>query len=424
MLFLEIAFQFTSLLMASQVVFSRKITVKNSCKTTVWPGMHTGGGTAPDHVTGWEAVPGSEETFEVADNWTAGRIWARTGCVVQDGNFQCLTGQCGSGEGGDMTCMNTNTPPSTLAEFTLATAGEDNYDISLVDGFNVPLNIILSKSDCPQPTCMGNINPLCPPLLRTGLDSNGVNLGCLAACNAGFGAETYGNRACCTGSYNDPIMCGICGVDYYSLFKDNCNMSYAYAYDEKSESALWTCPSSPGSLSDYTIEFCPDGRDYVGSRFAGTEYLDATAKCTSQATSGPQTFSVPPSPSTTIAQGTLQVVATVATGLDGAAAIEIRPSPPPVSAATSPNAAAAVTSSAPAVVSGARLSLASSADQVVVVWETKTSTAIKTAGCKASAPAAVNLLLHPNEDEAVRGGQWLAPQKRAQKRSNRMTRVH
>jgi hypothetical protein len=29
------------------------------------------------------------------------------------------------------------------------------------------------------------------------------------------------------GAYNDPILCAICGVDYYSLFKDNCKNAYA-----------------------------------------------------------------------------------------------------------------------------------------------------------------------------------------------------
>lgn len=29
------------------------------------------------------------------------------------------------------------------------------------------------------------------------------------------------------GAYNDPILCAICGVDYYNLFKDNCKTSYA-----------------------------------------------------------------------------------------------------------------------------------------------------------------------------------------------------
>lgn len=43
---------------------------------------------------------GSSEDVEVSDSWTAGRIWARTGCVIQDGNFDCLTGNCGKGPGG------------------------------------------------------------------------------------------------------------------------------------------------------------------------------------------------------------------------------------------------------------------------------------------------------------------------------------
>lgn len=82
---------------------ARKITVKNSCGTTIWPGMHTGGTNAPQQVTGWVLTPGTYNEFEVADDWTAGRIWARTGCTIQDGKFQCLTGGCGLGTGGDIT---------------------------------------------------------------------------------------------------------------------------------------------------------------------------------------------------------------------------------------------------------------------------------------------------------------------------------
>ena len=89
-----------------------------------------------------------------------------------------------------------------IAEFTLVPNGEDDYDISLVDGFNIPLNIIPSQKSCTPPQCQVNINSLCPPLLRTGLDRNGLNYGCVSPCNAGFGDEKYGNRACCTGTFN------------------------------------------------------------------------------------------------------------------------------------------------------------------------------------------------------------------------------
>ena len=35
----------------------------------------------------------------------------------------------------------------------------------------------------------------------------------------------------------------------------NCPNSYAYAFDEPSGTALWTCDS--GLAADYTITFCP-----------------------------------------------------------------------------------------------------------------------------------------------------------------------
>lgn len=110
-----------------------------------------------------------------------------------------------------------------------------------------------------------------------------------------------------------------CGVDYYALFKNNCNTSYAYAYDEKSGAALWTCSCSP----DYTIEFCPAGSNYVGAKEASHEYVDATARCSNIATTFSTTFNVGPSPTSTATIGKLDVVATVATGMDGAAAIQI-----------------------------------------------------------------------------------------------------
>jgi hypothetical protein len=40
-----------------------------------------------------------------------------------------------------------------------------------------------------------------------------------------------------------------------SYFKSNCPNAYAYAYDESSESALFTCTST--LEADYTVTFCP-----------------------------------------------------------------------------------------------------------------------------------------------------------------------
>ena len=82
---------------------------------------------------------------------------------------------------------------------------------------------------------------------------------------------------CCSGSHNTPDTCPpsgellninsfykalnfVCfysnaGVSFYSYFKSNCPNAYAYAYDESSGTALWTCDST--KKADYTLTFCP-----------------------------------------------------------------------------------------------------------------------------------------------------------------------
>lgn len=81
------------------------------------------------------------------DDW-AGRFWARTWCDPQTNH--CETGDCGdklecAGAGGR--------PPVTLAEITLkGWAGQDFYDLSLVDGFNVAATVSYSYHLPPFPS--------------------------------------------------------------------------------------------------------------------------------------------------------------------------------------------------------------------------------------------------------------------------------
>ncbi len=96
--------------------------------------------------------------FNVPDNWASSRIWPRTGCVQKNGRFVCETGQCRD----SLQCSgSTGVPPCTLAEFNL-NPGNDWYDLSLVDGFNVPMSIETDKAGCKSPRCTKNINQNCP----------------------------------------------------------------------------------------------------------------------------------------------------------------------------------------------------------------------------------------------------------------------
>lgn len=133
-------------------------------------------------------------------------------------------------------------PPATLAEFTLDGVGnQDFYDVSLVDGYNLPLNVVPSVSGCGIPGCVRDLNDSCPTELQEIV--NGQVVACLSACEK-FNTDLY----CCRGAYSTPDTCH--PTNYSQIFKAACPTSYSYAYDDAS--STFTC-----SGADYQITFCP-----------------------------------------------------------------------------------------------------------------------------------------------------------------------
>ncbi|KAF8630526.1 hypothetical protein AX17_005403, partial [Amanita inopinata Kibby_2008] len=118
--------------------------------------IFTGGGTAPSHPTGWKADANTHVTFTVPDNW-GGRIWGRRACDFSSGSGpdSCVDGGCNGG----LLCTGTGVPPATLAEFTLSGSNNlDNYDVSIVDGANLPMRINNSVG-CGIPSCPVDLGP-------------------------------------------------------------------------------------------------------------------------------------------------------------------------------------------------------------------------------------------------------------------------
>nr|CAD1835014.1 unnamed protein product [Ananas comosus var. bracteatus] len=165
------------------------------------------------------------------------------------GAFSCATGDCGSAKtecsGGGAA------PPATLAEFTLnGSGGMDFYDVSLVDGYNLPMLVVPhggSGGNCTATGCLVDINSACPSDLKVvvaasvGGGSGGV--ACKSACEA-FGSPQY----CCSGAYGNPNTCR--PSTYSQFFKNSCPRAYSYAYDDAT--STFTCASA-----DYIITFCP-----------------------------------------------------------------------------------------------------------------------------------------------------------------------
>ncbi|KAJ7042308.1 thaumatin [Mycena alexandri] len=217
-----------------------------------WPkvfvGLFTSAGGVPSQPTGWETVSLSSITFSLPEDWN-GRIGGRRDCdfSTNPAASSCLDGGCTGGLICDVN-NDTFTPPFTLTE-------SDFVDVSLVDGFNLPVRID-NNAGCGAPSCPVDLNANCPVAQKGPFDSTGTAVGCKSACLidqlAGNGDNSHN---CCTGTHDTPATCPPTGVTNFAYFKDNCPDSIAYLVITTGNTALWTCPSS--NKAAYTVTFYP-----------------------------------------------------------------------------------------------------------------------------------------------------------------------
>lgn len=143
---------------------STTFTISNYCSQTIWPGTLAGAGTPALSSTGFMLQPGQTARLQATPGWS-GRMWARTGCQFdQDGTGICQTGDCG----GRLECSGAGAlPPATLFEITLGknTNELDFYDVSLVDGYNLPVVVIpkVQHGTCNATGCIADLNQGEPP---------------------------------------------------------------------------------------------------------------------------------------------------------------------------------------------------------------------------------------------------------------------
>ncbi|KAK1325483.1 Thaumatin-like protein [Acorus calamus] len=257
-----------------QGVKGATFTFINKCDHPVWPGILSSAGSPPLGTTGFELPHGTTQTFDAPTGWS-GRFWGRTGCKFDSsGRGTCTTGDCGSDQ---VACNGAGAaPPATLAEFTLGSPGsKDFYDVSLVDGYNLPMMVDAAPSSlssgagaCGSTGCVADLNARCPAELRT-MDGTA----CRSACEA-FGKPEY----CCSGEFGSPDKCA--PSVYSQMFKSACPRSYSYAYDDAT--STFTCASA-----DYTITFCPDFTSLKSSRDSTQPKAAAAASTTPPTTTSP-----------------------------------------------------------------------------------------------------------------------------------------
>ncbi|CAN4127421.1 unnamed protein product [Withania somnifera] len=174
--------------------------IRNNCPYTVWAASVPVGG-------GRQLNAGQTWTINVPAGTKQARIWARTGCNF-DGSGR---GRCQAEIATVSSVANLLANLQTLwAEYAPNQFNNlDFFDISLVDGFNVPLEFGPTSNGC----------------------TRGISV---------FKTDQY----CCN--------CGNCGPTRYSkYFKNKCPDAYSYPKDD--QTSTFTCPGG----TNYRVVFCP-----------------------------------------------------------------------------------------------------------------------------------------------------------------------
>jgi hypothetical protein len=227
----------------------RLVTFVNQMSQTIWVAAAPNSAT-PLAATGWVLPAGQSVTITTPNNLNT-RFWGRTGCVFDSaGVGHCQTGDCG----GLFQCKGWGTIPATLAEVNFdAWDNLDFYDVSMVDGSNLPMYINITKSSggtkdkispdgCVPAGCTKPV--VCPSVLDVTVGSTVV--GCISAC-----ARLDTDQLCCRGQYSSRAACNPATwpVDYAAVFKKA--EPYAYSYVDDDATSVFTC----SGVCDYRITF-------------------------------------------------------------------------------------------------------------------------------------------------------------------------
>jgi len=227
----------------------RLVTFVNKTSQTIWVAAAPNAAT-PLAATGWVLPVGQSVTITTPNNLNT-RFWGRTGCVFNSrGVGHCQTGDCG----GLFQCKGWGTIPATLAEVNFdAWDNLDFYDVSMVDGSNLPMYINITHSSggtvdkissdgCVPAGCTKPV--VCPSVLDVKVGSTVV--GCISAC-----AHFETDQLCCRGQWSSRAACDPAQwpIDYAAVFKRA--EPYAYSYVDDDATSVFTC----SDVCDYRITF-------------------------------------------------------------------------------------------------------------------------------------------------------------------------
>lgn len=261
----RLAFVIGLLLFELSAAQNVQITVTSQCSFPIWV-----------ETTGNPPLPGGIPLLNTGDTfnfpipsggWNAGRMWPKIGCDGSGNNCQfgqsvapCPPAGC-------------DPPADTKVEFTYTSDGTQAfYDISLVDGYSLPVQIVPSQQggSCVPTVCNIDVNA-CPQNEIDGLGNlqvieNGQAVACLSPCKKwnfpppyGLGnpeTQSPGVDMCCPTPPISSQQCNagpVVNTQYVNLVRSTCPTAYSFAYDDTN--GLHQCPGS----TSFAVTFCPSG---------------------------------------------------------------------------------------------------------------------------------------------------------------------
>jgi hypothetical protein len=244
---------------------SRFIEFENRCGYDIWVNPLTNA-QGPPLPGGIRRLRNYERySYQIPDGGWGGRFWPKSGC--DDSGQMCEVGQsvdpCNPG--------GCDPPAETKVEFFFPPVGDPGdiwYDVSLVDGYSLPAEIIPSvqigscvTTDCHISLAACPINENYVGDLR--LVRNGRTIKCLAPCKRwnyphpyGLGMDELihpGVMLCCPTPPIWPEECRaglVVNTQYVQLVHRDCPTAYAYSYDD--EAGLHNCPNN----TTFKVTFC------------------------------------------------------------------------------------------------------------------------------------------------------------------------
>jgi hypothetical protein len=247
----------TLLVVCAMTASALELTVTNKCAFTVWLATTPNFQIPPLPDGEVRLDTGNRYVYSIANAGWAGRFWPKYGC--DDAGTNCLFGQSSAPCPSD----GCQPPADTKIEFNFPPqppTSDSWYDISLVDGYSLPMEIIprgINQGSCIATNCAMSLDD-CPQDETTGLGDlrvikNGQTVACLAPCKKwnypppyGFGfSETVdpGVMFCCPTPPVSPLECRtgpVIATKYVNLIHASCPTAYSYAYDD--EGGLHNCP--------------------------------------------------------------------------------------------------------------------------------------------------------------------------------------